>query len=333
MRILATGGAGYIGSVTTRLLCDAGHDVVVLDTLERGYAASVDGRARLVQGSVGDRDAVCTALEGVDAVLHLAGYIEVAESQVRAADYLENNAVLPMELVESMLERGVDAIVFSSTAAVYGEPESIPINEDAPTRPVNVYGASKLMFERMLDWYGSRRGLRSVRLRYFNVAGAWPDGSIGEAHDPETHIIPRILGAVASGQRQFEVYGSDYDTPDRTCVRDYIHVCDLAEAHRLALEYVHSGGQTGVFNLGNGEGYSNLDVVRTCAQVVGSQIEVVFGDRRSGDPAVLVASASLAEEVLGWRPERPELARIATDAWTWHSTHPKGYRAVEEVVE
>ncbi len=333
MRVLATGGAGYIGSVTVRLLCDAGHEVTVLDTLERGNEAAIDPRARFVRGAVDDRSALAEALPGIDAVLHLAGYIEVAESQVRPAEYLENNAVRPMELVESMLEHGVDAIVFSSTAAVYGEPESVPIREDAPTRPVNVYGASKLMFERMLDWYGTRRGLRSVRLRYFNVAGAWPDGSIGEAHDPETHIIPRILKSVASGQTRFEVFGSDYETPDGTCVRDYIHVCDLAEAHRLALEYVHAGGSTDVFNLGNGQGYSNLDVVRTCAEVVGREIDIELGPRRSGDPAVLVASAERAEDVLGWRPKRPELRTIVRDAWSWHESHPEGYHSSEEMVE
>jgi len=316
MRILVTGGAGYIGSVTTRTLLDAGHEVVVIDTLEKGHREAVDARAEFVHGDVGDRAVVGAALARVDAVMHLAGYIEVAESQANPERYFDNNVTRPLVMLDEMTERGVGAMVFSSTAAVYGEPESVPIREDAATLPVNAYGESKLAFERELE-AAAAAGLRSVRLRYFNVAGALPDASLGEAHDPETHIIPRILGSITAGNRQFEVYGSDYPTPDGTCVRDYIHVHDLARAHVLALEYLHAGGASDVCNLGNGCGYSNLEVVRACADVTGTEIEVVFGPRRTGDPAVLVASADRAESVLGWRPERGDLRTMVEDAWRW----------------
>jgi UDP-glucose 4-epimerase len=223
-----------------------------------------------------------------------------------------------------MVDAGVGALVFSSTAAVYGEPESVPIREDARTLTVNAYGESKLRFERTLDEYLTR-GIRSIRFRYFNVAGAWPDGSLGEAHDPETHLIPRILRSMRDGQERFEVFGGDYPTPDGTCVRDYIHVCDLALAHAIGLERLHAGEDGGVFNLGNGAGFSNLEVVRTCAQVTGKEVEIVIGPRRAGDPARLISSAEKAAAVLGWSPERPDLAGIVSDAWRWHVAHPAGY--------
>ncbi|MDP3630546.1 MAG: UDP-glucose 4-epimerase GalE [Actinomycetota bacterium] len=317
MRVLVTGAAGYIGSITARALLDAGHEVVVLDTLEKGHRWAVDPRATLVMGDVGDRQVVGAALGGVDAVMHLAGYIEVAESQADPDRYFDNNVTRPLVMLEEMRAAGVGAIVFSSTAAVYGEPMSVPIVEDSATVPVNAYGESKLAFEGELDRAGAEWGLRAVRLRYFNVAGALPDGSLGEAHDPETHIIPRVLGAIAAGERRFEVYGNDYPTDDGTCVRDYIHVCDLARAHVLALEHLHAGGQASVCNLGNGRGYSNLEVVRACARASGTEIEVVFGPRRAGDPAVLVASAARAASLLGWEPSRGDLAIMVSDAWRW----------------
>ena len=326
MRILVTGGGGYIGSITTRILLDAGHECVVLDTLERGHRLAVDPRARLVVGSVGDIDALDDALAGCDAVMHLAGYIEVAESVAFPEKYRTANATEPLVMLDAMTERGINAIVFSSTAAVYGEPESVPIAEDAPTVPLNPYGASKLEFERSLDTYSTTTGLRSVRFRYFNVAGAWPDGSMGEAHDPESHIIPRVLGAMRDGQSRFEVFGGNYPTADGTCVRDYIHVLDLANAHRIGLELLSNGAGGGVFNLGNGLGYSNLKVVRTCAAVAGREVEVVLGPRRAGDPAVLVASAERAHSQLGWEPNHGDLAKIIGDAWRWHLEHPDGYQ-------
>ncbi len=327
MRILVTGGAGYIGSITTRVLLDSGHECVVLDTLERGHAEAVDPRATLVVGSVGDADQLDQVLPGCDAVMHLAGYIEVAESVADPQKYFRANAIEPAVMLAAMQRHGVAAIVFSSTAAVYGEPESVPITEDARTMPVNPYGASKLAFEQLLDGCRSDHGIRSIRFRYFNVAGAWPDGSLGEAHDPETHIIPRVLKALRDGQERFEVFGGDYPTPDGTCVRDYIHVMDLANAHRIGLERLGAGDEGGVFNLGNGQGYSNLEVVRTCAEVSGRNVEIEVGPRRPGDPAVLVASSERAREVLGWMPEKGALAQIVADAWRWHVGSPQGFGA------
>jgi len=325
MRILVTGGAGYIGSITTRVLLDAGHECVVLDTLERGNSDAVDARATFVQGSVGDSGALDRAIPGCDAVMHLAGYIEVAESQAEPDKYFRVNAEEPKALLDAMVRYGVRGIVFSSTAAVYGEPASVPITEDAATAPVNAYGASKLAFEHTLDEYADR-GIASIRFRYFNVAGAWPDGSLGEAHTPETHIIPRVLTAMRDGQNRFEVFGDDYDTPDGTCVRDYIHVLDLARAHKLGLERLGAGGAGGIFNLGNGQGFSNLEVVRTCSEVTGHDVEIVIGPRRAGDPAWLIASADRASAVLGWSPEHRQLSEIISDAWRWHLARPNGYR-------
>jgi UDP-glucose 4-epimerase len=361
VRVLVTGGAGYIGSISVRMLADAGHDVIVLDTLENGYAAAVDPRASLVIGDVGDPCAVERALADADAVLHCAGYIDVAESVREPEHYRANNSAKPMVLLDSMEAAGVRAIVFSSTAAVYGAPVSVPIPEDADCVPVNPYGDSKLAFERELARRGeaagddvgasaTREALHSVSLRYFNASGALADASLGEAHDPETHIIPRVLRAMAAGERTFEVFGDDYPTPDGTCVRDYIHVCDLGAAHMRALERAHArargeGAPRGdalaaaapaaadapapsaaeVFNLGNGRGYSNLEVVRMCAEVTGCDVDVRFGPRREGDPPVLVASNERALRELGWRPERGDLRVIVEDAWRWHSAHPGGY--------
>jgi UDP-glucose 4-epimerase len=325
MRILVTGGAGYIGSVTVRMLLDEGHEVIVLDSLERGWREAVDARARFEPGDVGDRHMLDWLLPGCDAVMHLAGYIDVAESQADPARYFDNNVARPLVMLRAMVDHDVRSIVFSSTAAVYGEPDETPICEDAATLPINAYGASKLMFEQMLHDFGSAYGLDSVRLRYFNVAGAWPDGSLGEAHKPETHLIPRVLDAMAEGERTFVVNGGDYPTPDGTCVRDYIHVWDLARAHRIALERLGAGGSGGVFNLGNGRGFSNLEVVRACAHVTGRDIDVSIGDRRAGDPPVLVASHQLAERELGWKPERGELETMIEDAWRWMRSNPGGY--------
>lgn len=325
MHVLVTGGAGYIGSVTTRLLLDAGHQVTVLDTLARGWRDAVDPRAILEVGSVANREILDRVLPHCDAVLHLAGFIEVAESQLDPGCYFSTNVAAPLEMLRAMVDHGVDALVFSSTAAVYGEPETVPISEDAALAPINAYGASKLMFEHMLEHFETAYGLRSIRFRYFNAAGAWPDGSMGESHRPETHLIPRILGAIAAGQRNFEVFGGDYPTPDGTCVRDYIHVLDLAQAHLMALERLAGGGDGAVLNLGNGRGYSNLDVVRMCAEVTGADVNVVIGPRRGGDPAVLVAVHKLAAKELGWIPRHGDLRAIIEDAWKWHRSHPIGY--------
>jgi UDP-glucose 4-epimerase len=326
MRVLVTGGAGYIGSITTRYLLDQGWECVVLDTLENGYRAAVDDRAQFVLGSVGDAKVLNGCLPGCDAVMHLAGYIDVAESQADPGRYFRNNTTEPLVMLDAMVRHDVGSICFSSTAAVYGEPAEIPITEDAPTFPVNAYGASKLAFEEELAGHGRSHGMRSVRLRYFNVAGAWPDGSLGEAHDPETHIIPRILGAIASGSESFDIYGDDYPTLDGTCIRDYIHVVDLARAHALALRRLVEGGAGGVFNLGNERGFSNLEVLDACKRVTGSAVEQKFQSRRVGDPAVLVASNELAGRQLGWSPERADLDLMIADAWRWHVAKPSGYR-------
>jgi UDP-glucose 4-epimerase len=324
MRVLVTGGAGYIGSITTRALIDAGHEVVVLDSLERGHRAAVDRRATLIIASVGDADALDAVLPLIDAVVHMAGYIEVAESQEKPDLYYEKNVTEPAVMLERMAAHGVRYLVFSSTAAVYGEPETVPITEDALCAPVNAYGATKLAFEDEIASAEESGALRAVRLRYFNVAGAWPDGSLGEAHDPETHIVPRLLAAAAKRDGRFTVFGDDYPTPDGTCVRDYIHVVDLAAAHLAAVEYLATGGAGLVCNLGSGHGYSNLEVTRACMAVVGREIPVDVGPRRPGDPAVLIASNDRAREVLGWEPERGLDAMVA-DAWRWHSAHPQGY--------
>lgn len=330
MRVLVTGGAGYVGSISVRHLLDAGHEVVVLDSLERGNRWAVDDRADLVIGDVGDPDAVRTALWGCDAVLHCAGYIDVAESVSEPERYFDTNAERPKTLIAAMREGGFRALVFSSTAAVYGEPDTVPIPEDAQLRPVNPYGESKRRFEMSMAEAEVAWGLRWVTLRYFNVAGATPDGTLGEAHDPETHIIPRILDAIRDGSQTFTVFGDDYPTPDGTCVRDYIHVCDLADAHRRALEYLAHGGASVACNLGTGRGWSNLEVVRACTDATGCDLEVVFGPRRPGDPAVLVARPGLAERVLGWSARRSDLATIVEDAWRWESSF-RGWNTVQSL--
>ena len=325
MNILVTGGAGYIGSITTRALCERGHRCVVLDTLENGHLTSVDPRAELVAGSVGDRALVEGLLRTrrIDAVMHLAGYIEVAESKEFPEKYYANNAEAPRRMLEAMQAAGTPALVFSSTAAVYGEPTQVPILESDPTRPINPYGASKLVFEEALDAAAADWGLRSVRFRYFNVAGAWPDGSLGEAHVPETHIIARILEALLDTEEtgetpQFSLFGTDYPTPDGTCVRDYIHVCDLARAHALALEALVAGEDGGVYNLANGQGYSNRDVMTVCEQVTGHTLQVTEAARRPGDPAVLIADATHAAERFGWQPQYPALTDMIAHAWAWY---------------
>jgi UDP-glucose 4-epimerase len=324
MRVLVTGGAGYIGSISTRVLVETGHEVVVLDSLERGHRHAVDPRATLVVASVGDSEVLDSILPGTDAVLHCAGYIDVAESQVNPDLYYKKNLAEPSMMLDRITTHDVRSMVFSSTAAVYGQPETMPITEDAPRRPINAYGSSKLAFERMIDLTESVGLVNAVRLRYFNVAGAWPDGSMGEAHPNETHIVPRLLSAARGGGASFTLYGEDYPTQDGTCVRDYIHVMDLAEAHRLALEYLHAGGSGAVCNLGSGQGYSNRQVVETCRQVTGTHIEIEGGPRREGDPATLIASNERAREVLGWRPQR-DLHAMVLDAWRWHEMHPSGY--------
>jgi len=323
MKVLVTGGAGYIGSVTTERLLEAGHRVTVFDNLSRGHRAAIDPRARFVHGDLrhaGDiRDAVREARP--DAVLHFAAYALVGESMERPELYFENNVRGGLHLAEALREAGVPRIVFSSTCATYGVPERVPMTEDLPQRPSNPYGESKLLFEKMLRWYEEIHGLRAVFLRYFNACGATE--RYGEDHEPETHLIPNIL-KVALGQRpRVGLFGDDYETPDGTCIRDYIHIVDLAEAHILAIERDVSGP----FNLGNGSGSSVKEVLDVCRAVTGHAIPAEVKPRRPGDPPRLVAAADKARTILGWTPRHADLRTIVEHAWRWHRAHPHGYGA------
>jgi UDP-glucose 4-epimerase len=327
-RILVTGGAGYVGSVSVEALLAAGHDVTVVDDLSTGHAAAVPDGARLVVGDYGDQVAMTALLadRGIEAILHCAARSLVGESLQDPARYFRDNVSGGVALLEAAREIGVNRFVLSSTAAVYGVPAATPIREDAELRPINPYGESKRAFEAALLWYGRAYGLRSISLRYFNVAGATE--ALGEDHDPETHLIPAILAAVEAG-RPMTLFGDDYPTSDGTCVRDYIHVADLADAHLRALdataEQAASTETTLVCNLGNGDGFSNLEVTHAAERVVGRPIEYDVGPKRPGDPPVLVASAERAAERLGWRPARPSLEEMIGSAWAWRRAHPGGY--------
>jgi len=324
-RILVTGGAGYIGSVAVEQLLDRGHQVVVIDNLIKGHRQAVDPRARFVEGDFGDVALVETILKdnGIDSVMHFAAYSLVGESMQNPGKYFQNNLAGSANLVEAMLRAGVRMLVFSSSAATYGVPETSPIKETDPQAPINPYGESKLMFERMLHWYDQANGVRFVSLRYFNAAGA--SRKYGEVHDPETHLIPLVL-QVALGQRPFvQIFGGDYPTPDGTAIRDYIHVVDLAEAHILALDWLAGGGESHLFNLGNGTGFSVKEVVDAARRVTGQKIDAQVGPRRPGDPPVLVASSEKVGKTLGWKPQYPQLEEIIRSAWDWHQQHAMGY--------
>jgi UDP-glucose 4-epimerase len=326
MAILVLGGAGYIGSHTVYELIDAGRDVVVADNLLTGFKEAVHPKARFYQADIRDRKAMDSLFEKeqIEGVIHFAASSQVGESMSDPLKYYDNNLCGTTCLLQSMVAHGVDKIVFSSTAATYGEPEQIPILETDRTQPTNCYGETKLAMEKMMSWTSRAHGLRYVALRYFNACGAHPSGKIGEAHNPETHLIPVIL-QVPNGQREkLSIFGGDYPTKDGTCVRDYIHVRDLAEAHLLALEHLEKTGESGVFNLGSGDGYSVKEIIDTARRITGKEIPAKIEPRRAGDPSVLIASNKKAEEVLGWTPKRG-LEEIITDAWTWHSTHPNGY--------
>ncbi|MGW4286227.1 UDP-glucose 4-epimerase GalE [Streptomyces sp. NPDC004673] len=310
MKYLVTGGAGYVGSVVAQHLLEAGHEVTVLDNLSTGFRAGVPAGAAFIEGDI--RDAAKWLDPSFDGVLHFAAFSQVGESVVKPEKYWQNNVGGTMALLTAMREAGVHRLVFSSTAATYGEPEEVPIPESAPTRPTNPYGASKLAVDHMITSEAHAHGLAAVSLRYFNVAGAY--GPYGERHDPESHLIPLVL-QVAQGRRDaISVYGDDYPTPDGTCVRDYIHVADLADAHLLALGAARSGEHL-ICNLGNGNGFSVREVIETAREVTGHPIPEVTAPRRAGDPAVLVASADTARATLGWNPSRADLAGIIADAW------------------
>jgi UDP-glucose 4-epimerase len=321
MKILVTGGAGYIGSITTELLLDEGHETVVFDNLERGHREAVDKRATFVEGDLRNQDAVLKAMADVkpEAVLHFAAYALVPESMESPEKYFRNNVAGGINLSEAMLKHEVPKIVFSSTCALYGQPDTVPITEDTPKRPANAYGESKLMFEKILGWYRELHGIQPIFLRYFNACGATE--KFGEDHSPETHIIPIVLQTALGQRDKVGIYGDDYETPDGTCLRDYIHIVDLARAHILALK----SDASGPFNLGTGTGHSVKEVIDTAREVTGRPIPAEILPRRAGDPACLVAAADKAKKILKWRPEFVDMKSIVQSAWNWHEAHPKGY--------
>jgi len=327
MKVLVLGGAGYIGSHTVKALCEENIDVVVADNLVTGHIEAVDSRAKFYKGDIRDINFLddLFSKEKIDAVIHFAAYSLVGESVTDPLKYYDNNLCGTKVLLESMVKNNVDKIVFSSTAATYGEPENIPILESDRTEPTNPYGETKLSMEKMFKWTANAHGLRFVSLRYFNACGADESGKIGEAHNPETHLIPIIL-QVPNGQREFvSIFGNDYPTKDGTCIRDYIHVTDLAQAHILAVKYLMNGGNSDIFNLGNGVGFSVREVIETARKVTGHPIPVKDVERRAGDPAQLIASSEKAKKVLGWKPEHDSLEEIIASAWKWHKNHPNGY--------
>lgn len=327
MNLLVVGGAGYIGSVTSRVLAGAGHKVTILDNLSKGHREALPAEADFIQGDLGDGalvEDICRQ-RAIDCALHFAAFIEVGESVAHPARYFENNTLKTKTLLDALLAAGVRQFIFSSTAAVYGEPVEIPITEDHPHAPTNPYGWSKLFVEEILGAYRLAYGLRSACLRYFNAAGAGL--GLGEDHHPETHLIPLIL-EVAQGKRNaIRLFGTDWDTPDGTCVRDFIHVEDLADAHLRAVNLLASGSEGGAFNLGNGEGHSVLQAVEVARKITGHPIPTEPAPRRPGDPARLVASSAKARTILGWTPQHPTLEEIIGSAWEWKITHPEGYAA------
>lgn len=328
MTILVLGGAGYIGSHTVYELIERGEDVVIIDNLETGYEQAVHPKARFYQGDIRNREFLDGVFEKetIGAVIHFAANSLVGESMTNPLKYYDNNLCGTKVLLEAMVAHGIDKIVFSSTAATYGEPKHIPIMESDPTEPTNTYGETKLSMEKMFRWTGVAHNLRYVSLRYFNACGAHKSGELGEAHNPESHLIPLIL-QVPNGKREsISIYGDDYDTKDGTCVRDYIHVTDLAQAHILAVEYLVKGNESNVFNLGNGVGFTVKEVIETAREVTGHNIPSVVVPRRAGDPAVLIASSEKAKTILGWKPENTKLETIIASAWNWHRTHPNGYQ-------
>ena len=339
MNILVTGGAGYIGSHVVKELLTSGNDILVLDNFSTGHREALDilqglpevtqGKRKLkaTYGDTGDRTVLAGLLqeESISAIIHLAAFSQVGESMQNPGKYFNNNVARAINILECMALTGVKHIVFSSTAAVYGEPLEIPIPETHPTAPTNVYGASKQMVEDLLKWYGRTYDIKYISLRYFNAAGADASGLIGEHHEPETHLIPIVMQRILGQRDELFIYGNDYPTDDGTCVRDYVHVTDLAQAHNLALTALADGIDSRIYNLGNGNGYSVKEVIDMVADVVGKTIPYTIGERRPGDPAVLVASADKIRNELGWKPVYSSLKDIVSTAWEWHKRYPSGY--------
>jgi UDP-glucose 4-epimerase len=326
MAILVTGGAGYIGSHTVAELLDRNEEVIILDSLEKGHRKAILG-GKLIEGDLRNPEFVKKVLieNEIEAVIHFAAYIEVAESVANPLKYYNNNVISTLNLLTAMKVTGVKKIVFSSTAATYGMPDSVPIKESDKTLPINPYGETKLTVEKALKWSDNAYGIKHVILRYFNASGAHVSGRIGEDHSPETHLIPIILQVAAGKREDIKLFGTDYETHDGTCVRDYIHVSDLAQAHVLALDHLRKNETSNVFNLGNGTGFSNKEVIEIAREVTGREIKVVEAPRRPGDPAKLIASSQKAQVELGWKPKYNDLKTIIETAWNWHKNNPEGF--------
>jgi len=326
MNILVTGGAGYIGSHTVRALIHAGFTPIVVDNFSRGHCNAIPSDVKVIELDIANPKIINVLRDNnIKGIMHFAAHSQVGESMINPSIYYENNVVGSYRLIELARQAGVQYFVFSSTAAVYGEPEVVPIVETSKLQPTNVYGRTKLMIEDMLHDYSSIYGSTYVALRYFNAAGADESGEIGEDHSPETHLIPLVLETALGKRPHITVFGTDYDTIDGTCIRDYIHVTDLASAHVLAMNYLVGGGESRVFNLGSGNGFSVKDIIDTAKNVTGINIPVEYGERRKGDPSTLIASSDCIKDILGWNPKHSELSQIISDAWRWHRLHPSGY--------
>lgn len=327
MRILVIGGAGYIGSVAVSELVKQGYKVVVLDALYTGHRKAVDPQAKFYQGDIEDKFLVSQILrnEKIDAVMHFAAYSLVPESVKKPLKYYDNNVAGMIALLEAMNDADVKYLIFSSSAATYGIPEKLPITEESPLNPINPYGDTKVMMEKIIHWADQADGIKSIALRYFNVAGAGNNGEIGEDHHPETHLVPNILRSAISGDGKFTIFGNDYDTKDGTNIRDYVEVNDLIDAHILALKYLIKNKQSDVFNIGTAHGYSNLEILQAARQVTGIDIPYTMGPRRSGDPDSLVADSTKARTILHWQPKHETAEDTIASAWQWHQKHPNGY--------
>ena len=327
MSILVTGGAGYIGSHCVDVLIEKGYEVVVVDNLQTGHEESIPEKATFYQGDIRDKRFLTQVFEfeKIEGVIHFAANSLVGESVEEPLMYFDNNVYGTQVLADVMREQDVKAIVFSSSAATYGEPKEVPILETAETNPTSPYGETKLMMEKILKWCDNAYGTKFVALRYFNVAGAKLDGTIGEDHNPESHLIPIILQTALGQRDSLKIFGNDYPTPDGTCIRDYVHVLDLAEAHVLAIDYLLKGGESNIFNLGSSVGFSVQEMLEEARKVTGQAIEAEVVPRRAGDPSTLVASSEKAKSILGWSPRYTEVETILASAWKWHSSHPEGY--------